>query len=293
MRLVRISARQVTGITIHRWVGIASFLWFGAVLIGAGCGPQNPPPSASSATATEAQLSPQAVLDEWKGLVSKPEENMDNPRCVVLASMLAAQAPDLLNVMIDLLVDPATSPQSKLIILTSLESVLQPGMAPRLLQLTDPGVDGSVRSGVTMLLASINDPNVTARFKELVNDSDRRVRLAALNGLALRGDEPARERLREVYFEADTPPPFRERIALTFAVSPQPADVKLLSDALGIASIQPSTRMRIAGALGMLADPASLPALNACLEGDNPEDLKAMVRDSVAAIQAKQTPALP
>ncbi len=252
-----------------------------------GCGSKTVPVPVPETPGLEAQASPQAIFDEWRDLVSNPAEHMDNPRCVVLAAMLAVQAPERLDDMIDMLIDPATGPQSKLMILTSLESVLQPSMVPRLMALTEPGVDGTIRSSVAMLLAGANDPNINQLLRKLSEDDDQRVRLAALNGLTIQGDESARAKLLEMYFESGTPAPFRERIALTFSMNPKDDAAGLLADALGVSSIQLSTRMTIAGALGIMGDTTALPALNACIEGDNPEDLKSVARDAVAAIQAR------
>ena len=230
---------------------------------------------------------PDAILAEWKTLIANPEEHQNDPRCQVLTAMLAAQAPERLNTMVDLLTDPATKPESKLVILFSLESVLTPELVARLLELTQPEVDGTVRSGVTMLLARSADPAVDARFRELQDDEDRRVRLAALNALTLHGDEDARARLREMYFEEDTPAPFKERIALTFGMMPQTGDVGVLSDAASFETLGNDTRTAVVSALAVLGEPEALPALRACADGEYPEDIKAIARDAVLAIEAR------
>ncbi|MCC6697032.1 MAG: HEAT repeat domain-containing protein [Candidatus Hydrogenedentes bacterium] len=261
-----------------------------AIVAACGCGSGGLPGPAAPEGPGDAGANPQALLDEWKGLIGDPEANLNNPRLVALASMLAVQSPGLLNVMVDMLVDPATKPQSKLMILSSLEAVLDPALVPRLLQLTEPGVDPVVRSGVTMLLANARTPEVAGRLTELSQDEDSRVRLAALNGMVLQGNAEARDSLRAWFLEADTPQPFRERIALTLSMQPAHGDSPVLAKALGDTAIDPGTRMIIAGALSTLADPEAVQALKDCTQSDAPEDLKALARDALAVLESQQTP---
>jgi len=258
-----------------------------------GCGEGTVPSAAPESVASfPAAPDPDALFEEWKTLIARPGEGQNDTRCQVLAAMLAAQAPERLDSMVDLLTSPATEPESKLAILFSLEGVLNPELVRRLLELTQPDVDGTVRSGVTLLLARSGDPAVEARFRELRDDSDRRVRLAALNALTLHGDEEARARLREMYFEADLPAPFKERIALTFGMAPQAEDALVLSDAAGLETLANDSRVTVVGALAFLKDPETLPALRACAEGDYQEDIKALARDAVSAIEAQNAEAV-
>ncbi|MCC6489334.1 MAG: HEAT repeat domain-containing protein [Candidatus Hydrogenedentes bacterium] len=258
------------------------------IVAACGCGSGGSQAPATTDDRGEA-ANPQALLDEWKGLIADPEANLSNPRLAALTSMLAVQAPGLLNVMVDMLVDPATKPQSKLMILSSLEVALDPALVPRLLQLTEPGVDPVVRSGVTMLLANARTPEVGQRLDELSRDEDSRVRLAALNGMVLQGDAEARDTLRAWYLEAGTPQPFRERIALTLGLQPVRGDSPVLAMALKDTAIDPGTRMIIAGALSALGDPEAVQALKDCAESDAPEDLKTLARDALAATESRQT----
>jgi HEAT repeat protein len=210
----------------------------------------------------------------------------------MLAVVLAAQSPEKLHVMVDLLTDPETTPESKLMIFSSLEPVLNPEVVAQLLDLTNLEVDPSVRAGVTMLLAQSGDPVVEERFRELTVDEDRRVRFAALNALVMHGDDDARASLRDMYFEEDTPPPFRERIALTFGMGPQSGDTEVLADAALREDLTEDVRTVVVTGLAMLGDPASLPVLQQCAEGDYAEVVKVIARDAIEAIKAKEaTPA--
>ncbi len=261
-----------------------------AIVGSVGCGGSASSPASSSdeASATET-ADPDTLLAQWKTLVANPENPANDMQSRMVAVQLANQAPDRLNVMVDMLTDPATKPESKLLIYSSLETVLNPELVKRLLDLTKPGVDDSVRAGVTMLLARVGNPIIDERLQELKTDEDRRVRLAALNGLMLHGDVDARNRLRDMYFEKDLPKQYKERIALTFGLSPKPDDIALLADALSSDDISDATKSTIVGAMGLLSDPACLPALQACIAGNAPEELKAFAKETANAIKARNS----
>jgi HEAT repeat protein len=233
------------------------------------------------------ELDSEGVYAEWNEIIANPEKNTNTNRHQMLALTLAAQAPEKLHRMVDLLTDPGTAPESKLLIFSSLEAVLNPELVAQLLELTKPEVDPSVRAGVTMVLAQSGDPAVEERFRELMADDDRRVRFAALNALVMHGDEDARTKLRDMYFEEDTPAPFRERIALTFGMGPQSGDTEVLADAALDERVPEDVRAVVVTGLAMLADPASLPVLQQIAEGGYSDNLKAVARDAMDAIEAK------
>lgn len=226
-----------------------------------------------------------ALFAEWKRAIKEPADSPNSSQHQVLAIAMVSKDPSKAGAMVDSLTDPETTPESMLRILSSLEVVLNPDLTQRLLDLTEPEVDPSVRSGVTMLLAQTMDPSVIERFHELKDDADRRVRFAALNALLLHGDPNARAALREMYFEEDTPQPFLERIALTFGMSAQADDVTLLADAAQRENMPEDVVAVLVTALAMSGDPAALPALAHCAEGDYADDIKAIARDGMEVIK--------
>lgn len=272
----------------RRWCFRLFFL-FVAVSGLMGCGNEGEPLEQSELESQSAGLDADALFAEWKRVIANPEENEKSPQHQILAMTIVAQDPAKGSEMVDLLTDPETKPESMLLVLSSLEVALTPDVVKRLLELTRTEVDPAVRSGVTMLLAQSADEAVVERFRELKDDADRRVRFAALNALLLHGDPDARASLREMYFEEETPAVFRERIAMTFGMSPEVEDVTLLSDAALRDDLSEDARAIVVSALAASGDPAALAALHHCAEGDYADDIKAIARDGAAAIEAKAT----
>lgn len=269
----------------HRGIVVVALL-AGSILYGCGDGGDLPEDPANASQWPE--LDSEAAYAEWKEIIANPEKDTNTNRHQMLAMVLAEQAPEKLHGMVELLADPGTTPESKLLIFSSLEAVLNPEIVTQLLELTKPEVDPSVRAGVTMLLAQSGDPAVEERFRELMVDDDSRVRFAALNALVMHGDDNARTILRDMYFEEGTPAPFRERIALTFGMGPQSGDTEVLADAALREDVAADIRAVVVMGLAMLADPASLPVLQKIAEGDDGDNLKAIARDAIEAIKAKE-----
>lgn len=258
----------------------------GSILYGCGGDGGDSPEDPANASQWP-ELDSEGLYAEWDEIIANPEKNKNTNRHQMLAVALAAQAPEKLHRMVELLTDPSTTPESKLLIFSSLEAVLNPEIVTQLLELTKPEVDPSVRAGVTMLLAQSGDPAVEERFRELMVDDDSRVRFAALNALVMHGDDNARTSLRDMYFEVGTPAPFRERIALTFGMGPQSGDTEVLADAALREDVTEEVRAVVVTGLAMLADSASLPVLEQIAEGDYDDNLKVIARDAIDAIKAK------
>lgn len=277
---------RTTSRTVRSWgIGLALAFATGAGLAGCGeTGTGSPAPAGDSVMqATEPDAD--ALFAEWKRAIAEPADSPNSSQHQLLAITMVSQDPEKAGAMVDLLTHPDTSPESMLGILSSLEMVLSPDITGRLLDLTEPEVDPALRSGVTMLLAQSTDPVVLERVHELKADPDRRVRFAALNALMIHGDSEARAALREMYFEEDTPQPFRERIALTFGLNAQAGDVALLADAAQHGDMPADVVAIVVTALAMSGDPAALPALAHCAEGDYADNIKAIARDGMEVIK--------
>ncbi len=286
---------RITSRNVKHW-GIGSAIAFFVCMVLPGCGESGndtvAPTEESVTQATEPDAD--ALFAEWKRAIAEPADSPNSSQHQMLATVVVSKDPEKAGDMVDLLTDPETSPESMLRILASLEVLLNPDITQQLLSLTEPDVDPAVRSGVTMLLAQAQDPVVVERFRELKEDPERRVRFAALNALMIHGDPEARAALREMYFEVDTPQPFRERIALTFGLSPEGDDVPLLADAAQREDMPEDVVAVIVAALAMSGDPAALPALAHCAEGDYADDIKAIARDGMEVIKAaNSTPSDP
>ncbi|MBX7257714.1 MAG: HEAT repeat domain-containing protein [Candidatus Hydrogenedentes bacterium] len=228
---------------------------------------------------------PQSLFAEWKALVDNPEANMNTNRYIELAAQMSMTAPEMLNKIVDVIADPATKPETRAMALGSLNGFVKKDMVPRLLQLTDASLESSTRAGVIILLSPVQLPECEARFRELVNDPDKRVKFAANVALAERGDAEARKVIQAEYFEPNIPAQYKERIAFTLAQTPQPGDQKVLAEAAAESAFSPMCRAMAISSLVNLGDPSVIPSLEKCLVSEGPQEVKDLARDALAALK--------
>lgn len=266
-----------------------------------GCKPSDPtaPAPVTPAFPQPAQVDPQKAFDQWKSLVSNPEAAKTGSVHIQLAADLKERAPELIPRMVDLMLDPATTTESRFLIMNSLEVAQIPELYPRLLDLTKPEVDPSIRAGVVIMLKSATDPAVQARTRELVNDPERRVKLAAMMVLSENGDKDARAELQKYYFTDSLPAEHRARIVQSLSLTPEVSDLKVLTTALGDAAIGEEARLVATGAIGRVGDPGGLAALDRIAQGNDSAELKRwaasaakVIRDKTAAADPSTPPAI-
>lgn len=238
-------------------------------------------------------IDPQEAFNQWKDIVTHPEKAKNSVEYGQLAVAALSTGPEMGEKMIDLLVDPATKPESRFLILNSLELAVSPALYPRLLGLTKPETDPSIRAGVVLMLKSADDPAVNERLRELIKDPERRVRLAAMIVLSEKGDKEVRSSLQEYYFTDGLPPEHRGRIAKSLAQAPETGDLKVFIAAVNDAALPEESRLITTGALGRLGDPAGIPSLQQCASGNNSAELKDYATRALKVLQEKagQTPA--
>jgi HEAT repeat protein len=251
-----------------------------------GCGSGSVPEQAT-------QIDPQALFEEWKGLIQYPAANRDNERYLVVAAVIAQIKPDLLGTMLDVAVEPARSPESRLMALGSLTGLLPLALAPRLVELSGPSADSKMRATIAILMAPMKTPETEQQLRVLAGDGDKRVRFAGQVGLAIQGDAAARQSLRELYFKEDLPTAYRERIAITLANQTTSDDMKVLCAAIGDPALEATIAPQAIGALVALGDPAAIATLEQCANSNESKDIRTLARDAVKAIQDKATPSEP
>lgn len=257
-----------------------------------GCKPSEGPAPApvTPAFPKPAQVDPQKAFDQWKALVTNPEAAKTGSVHIQLAADLKERAPELVPKMVDLMLDPTTTPESRFLILNSLEVAQTPALYPRLLDLTKPEVDPSIRTGVVIMLKSATEPSVVARIRELVDDPERRVKLAAMMVLSETGDKPARTALREYYFTEGLPAEHRARIVQSLALTPEAEDLKVLTTAVTDPALGEEARLVATGAIGRVGDPAGLPALDQIAQGTDSDELKKWAASAAKVIRDSSVP---
>lgn len=241
---------------------------------------------------------PAALYERWKEVVTNPEGNAQTTEHLAITHQLLNTAPETLDKMVDLLIDPTTKPESKFMILDCLGFAQTPELQPRLLSLVEPQVDPVIRTQVTMILARSTDPKIVARVRELVNDPERRVKLAALSGLTETGDVESHAQLREYFFTEGLPPEHRARAVQALSVSPEKEDLKVFLEAVQQKDMAEPHRITAVKAIGRLADETAVSTLETVAEdAETPEQLKQLATSAITAIQervsASNTPDAP
>ena len=259
-----------------------------------GCGPSDPSQSQGPVTPVvpaAAPSDPKALFEAWKANVLNPNRADGDMSHIDAALQLSMKAPEYLDKMIDVLADPATPPKSRFVILNSLEAAQTPQSYPRLLELTKPEVDPVLRTGVVIMLKNSDDPNVTARLRELANDPERRVRMAAMVVLSEKGDKEMRSALQQYYFTDGLPSEHRARIVVSLGVAPESSDLKVFAAAANDATIPDESRTFALNALARIGGPEGLAAIQQCASGNNSPALKSAAEKAAAVAQKAGAPA--
>ncbi len=265
-----------------------------AVLVGcdSSAPPSAPAPIVPTApvvpTAPAMPTDPQAMYDRWKAIVTNPAENAQSLEAFNLAAELSKSSPELVDKMVDLLVDPTTSQDSRYMIMTCLDAAYSPNLLPRMLTLVEPGVDPVIRTLVTINLTRLNDPQAQEKVRQLVNDPERRVKLAALSGLVEMGDQDSRKVLQEYYFTEGLPAEYRGRIVHVLSTMPQASEAPLYIAALQDGTVDEASRLLAVSAVGRMGEVSALPALEAVAnDAASPEELKKIAASAVNVIKEK------
>jgi HEAT repeat protein len=195
--------------------------------------------------------------------------------------------------MLDVAVEPARSPESRVMALASLSGLLPPALAPRLVELSGPSADSTTRATIAILMAPMKTPETEQQLRALAGDGDKRVSFAGQVGLAIQGDAAARQALRGLYFKEDLPTAYRERIAITLANQTTSDDIKVLCTAIADPTLGATITPQAIGALVALGDPAAIATLEQCANSNESKDIRTLARDAVKAIQDKAAPSEP
>jgi len=281
----------------------AFYIFAACILTLSGCDSSTPAPPTAGPVPGAQNAAPkptdaQALFDRWKMVVTDPQINAQGSEHLAITSQLVNTAPEMLDKMIDLLVDPATQPVSQYMIVDCLGFAQNAKLHPRLLTLTEPGTDPIIRTHVTTILARSIDPHIVDRVRLLANDPERRVKLAALSGLTEAGDSASRELLREYYFTEGLPPEHRARLVEALSAAPHASCLDVFTHAAQDATLPENFRIAAVRSLGRLADPAALPALEIVANDANaPATLKQIAGSAVEVIKTSpatsETPTSP
>ncbi|HEO71281.1 MAG TPA: hypothetical protein ENN80_08460 [Candidatus Hydrogenedentes bacterium] len=231
-------------------------------------------------------------MARWREAALRVKENPEDSTCMLMAVEMRLKGPEHLLPFIDLIGDPHEDPFVKVMAVEALEGQAHPMLIPPLLPLTGEDHDATTRACATHVLGMLWTPQVQALLKKLADDPERRVRFAALRGLAKHGDRQARERFRELYSEPGVTVQERNVIASVFAndIGRDAENVPIMCKVVQDMELAAMVRRLAVAALGRSRDPAAVPALEKAAEASPEEDIREIAG---AAMRLCQRPPAP
>lgn len=226
-------------------------------------------------------------MKEWHHLAEHPEVGNNTITAFAIAGTMAGSSVDGLSPLLDVIEDPAASPEKKVFAVRSVALFLTPAYVPRLRKLLTPEVDDTTRACAAALLAELPTEEVQAILRGLLEDDDRRVRLSAVIGLARAGDPEMREYLHTMYREPDTNDREKFQIVLFLLETPDQTDVDVFEDAVQSRFVNVNTRADLVLSLGNLGDASSIDALERSKIHLTDTQYIDQVDTAIAAIEAR------
>ena len=191
-------------------------LLLAAALALAGCGTETVPAPVPSPGEPPASVTP---FEQWQRLARAPYDELDHIRAVEVTLQLYQRGE--LNLILDVLADPDSTPVAKVLTVVSLTPFLSEDLIEPLTALTGPDHDTTTRACAakllgTMLLPDMRPPEnangpaqpdparlaqVRTHLRALMGDAEPRVRVTALTMLAREGDEAALAQINDVWHD--------------------------------------------------------------------------------------------
>ena len=252
-----------------------------ALFCAAGCGP--------TPTYQSGVKSPEEYMRDWHDLAAEPPGKMDEGSAKMIAGKLAAVEGGL-DMLFEVLADPESRPEAKLLAVVSLQPQLSLSLEPRIDQLTEPGLDPTTRACATQLLAFLRSEFSLNKLRTLLDDANHQVKMAALLGLLEAGKDDVFDHA-EALWHADAARG-QDRTAMILALPDTYAQTHLADYAAALADdieIAPHARMIAAGALARSQDRQWLGALAKAAESDPDAQVREVSTQAKIVIEERAT----
>lgn len=229
----------------------------------------------------------ESVLEEWNAMAKDPLIHLSDPRVVELGVQLQTLGPDKLDPLFDVLADPDADPAKKVLVVVTLQNIVDATMTPKLIPLTSAEYDVNTRSAAAQLISLAQDPSTRDLLLELSEDDDTRIRLAALQGLALMNNNEAIAKLQAMYTDEGIQPAVRDRIVQTLARFPDPGSLPIYRAAAVDVLLEPASRFAAVVGLGDQGTEADLAVLDEAADNGGDPNLLDMIDVARQQISAR------
>jgi HEAT repeat protein len=230
-------------------------------------------------------------MSAYRQIASQGVDNLDVASAHTIVQRLK-ETPEGLDPLLDLLEDPNANPVAKVLTVISMAKEVTPEMAPRLIGMTQPSHETTTRACATHLLAHLKAPEAQTRVRELLSDSEHRVRAAAIMALgALQQDPEVIAQLPSMWAAPETTAADKDQILLMLPEEHVRQNLNVYKDALLDHSLEPKSRERLAVILGRVGNASVLDVLEKAAEEDPVDFVRVMARGAVGAIEAREAAA--
>ncbi len=254
------------------------------ILWGCGSGPATPPPPAPEA--------PEELVAQWTALATAGKDNLDVQKAAEIAQKLAAQGPDKLIPLLDVLANKDADPYEKvMVVMTTMPAISQYHEA-KLIELTGAQIDSVSRADAAHLLGVLQQrrlgtPQGLARLGELIDDPDRHVSSATILVMELAGSPEAIAKAVELWSSPEATPEERTSIVLNMPQRAVMQNTKLFAEAVLDTKLPADPRRRAIQDLGMVGDASVLDALRKCGETETDPVLKDLALAAADAVDSR------
>ncbi len=229
------------------------------------------------------------LMARWHELARKalknPEDVQTRAQCGLIANQLARFGPKALFPLLDIIGNPDAKPRTKLLAVNCLQGLEQPSWTAKLKPLADPERDVTTRACAVHLMGGLRTPELKPLLKQLADDKERRVRFAALRGLALYGDQQARAEFAKLWEDPDITLEEKTEITRIFANDveheKESFNIQILSKAIKDFELSTEIRRLAMIPLGRSGSAEAIPALEYVAE-KAPEELIKQIAASMA-----------
>jgi HEAT repeat protein len=233
-----------------------------------------------------------ALIEEWHSVVADPDKPARELRLQKIGLPLINLGPEACQPLIDIMADDFEDPMVRYYAMLTLEEWIMPHFFEVLKPLVAPDKDETARSFGAYLLGLLETSETIPVLEELVEDPNRRVQFGAELGLARMRHDHYEDLLLESYRAEGTPGPERTAIAFMFAERMDPLMTDFYIEAAGDATLDGDARGECLKALSLIADPSTLPEIQAIADDPALADQHEMAMYTIQNIELMQKGAI-
>ena len=230
-----------------------------------------------------------ALFEEWRGVINNEEEESRTLRLQMLGRAIANLGPDACAPLFAVMADEDEEPMTRYLVVMTLEDWVVPTFLPALEPLVDPEQDDATRSYAAYLIARLESGEAVPVLERLAEDENRRIQFGAQLGLARLRQPAYEEILFETFRDADAIPEERASIAILFAERIDPFLTDFYLEAAADPTLGTDARGYCLQSLSQLADPSTVPELQAIAQNPELEDQRDAANYALRNIELHQS----